>query len=81
MGEEKITDKKRKQKTNMKKKIKTKSILLQYVCVDESCECCSRQEIHEQPLVDIVDVGTLVCPECGDDMELLDEVIVDNDSN
>jgi len=81
MGEEEITDKKRKQKTNMKKKVKTSSILLQYVCVNESCECCSEQEIHEQPLVDIVDVGTLVCPECGDDMELLDEIIVDNNNN
>jgi len=73
--------KKESKKTNMKKKIKTKSIFLQYVCVNETCECCSRQEIHEQPLVDIVDVGTLVCPECGDDMELLDEIIVDNNNN
>lgn len=30
----------------------------------------------EQPLADIVEVGTLICPECGEDMELLDEVRV-----
>ncbi len=77
MGEEEITDKKVNRNTNMEKTIKTSSVFLQYVCVNESCGCCSKQEIHEQPLVDIVDVGTLICPECGDDMGLLDEAIVE----
>jgi uncharacterized Zn finger protein (UPF0148 family) len=38
-------------------------IMLQYHCAD-----CG--QIGEQPLCDIVDIGTLICPDCGEDMQL-----------
>ena len=35
-------------------------------------ECTEHDGQHRQPLADIVSVGTLICPECGEDMELVD---------
>lgn len=35
-------------------------------------ECTEHAGRHRQPLADIVSVGTLICPECGEDMELVD---------
>lgn len=35
-------------------------------------ECTEDDGQYRQPLADIVSVGTLICPECGEDMELVD---------
>lgn len=38
------------------------------IILDYRCEKCN--ETGQQLLSDIVEVGTAICPECGDDMEL-----------
>lgn len=40
-------------------------------------ECTEHDGRHRQPLADIVSVGTLICPECGEDMELVDADLED----
>lgn len=52
-------------------KIKIGNITLNWTCDD-----CS--ETVEQPLSDVAEVGTAICPECGRDMALKDEVTVDS---
>ena len=47
----------------MPRKIRVDKIILNYTC--ENCK-----ETGEQFLCDIVEVGTAICQECGDDMEL-----------
>lgn len=47
--------------------IDTDNITLLYSC--KSCNVPATQ-----PLTDIVSCGTLICPECGDDMELSPKV-------
>lgn len=49
----------------MPKDIRVDKIVLHYTCD----ECGERAD---QYLCDIVEVGTLICPECGEDMELDD---------
>lgn len=51
--------------------VATTEIILRYKC-DEHDET-----EYEQPLCDVPDVGTLICPECGDDMTLLPEVRIE----
>lgn len=47
-------------------------VTLEYVCNnDDEHEGADDQVIAYQLLADIVDSGTLICPECGDDMELV----------
>lgn len=41
-----------------------------------TCAGHDTPEYAEQPLVDIEDAGTAICPECGDDMELDSTVTV-----
>jgi hypothetical protein len=43
------------------------AITLEYICNDHDEAIRS-----DQPLVDITDVGTLICPDCGEDMLLVD---------
>ena len=43
--------------------IAVENIALGYTCAECETEAT-------QPLADIVSAGTLICPECGDDMEL-----------
>lgn len=47
--------------------MKTERIILVYVCDEHEGE-------HTQPLTDVPHVGTLICPECGEDMTLQPEV-------
>jgi len=43
------------------------------------CDSHDGEPTHEsQPLSDIVFTGTLICPECGEDMELDETVKVDD---
>lgn len=49
--------------------IPVEKIILQYKCP----EC---GDTHQQPLSEIVEVGTAVCTGCDCDMELLDTVLV-----
>lgn len=44
------------------------------ITLNWTCEECD--EKVQQPLTDIVEVGTAICPECGDDMTLEEEVQV-----
>ena len=46
-------------------------VTLEWVCNnDDEHEGADDQEIVYQNLTDIVSVGTAVCPQCGEDMEL-----------
>ena len=45
--------------------LRTDQVVLHYVCDEHDSPIRA-----EQPLTDIVDAGTLICPECGDDMAL-----------
>ena len=45
--------------------LRTDQVVLHYVCDEHDSPIRA-----EQPLADIVDAGTLICPECGDDMAL-----------
>jgi hypothetical protein len=54
--------------------VPVKAITLVYVCEDHDPE--DGYEYGYQPLADIVSVGTLICPECGEDMSLTDAVNV-----
>ena len=56
------------------KKIHTSSITLIYmcnICLDEV----------SQPLDSIVDIGTAICPECGDDMQLQHYVLMNEEDS
>lgn len=51
-----------------------KRILVSSIVLGWTCSKCS--VYSEQPLEDIVTVGTAICPNCGDDMELEEKVKV-----
>lgn len=51
------------------KELPVEKIILQY-----KCPLCG--DTHEQPLSEIVEVGTAICTECDCDMELQDTVKV-----
>lgn len=57
----------------MSRKIRVDKITLNYKC--EKCE-----ETAQQYLCDIVEVGTAICPECGEDMNL-DDFATEDDCN
>ena len=59
----------------MKKTIKkNNTIPVSKITLLWSCTECKVQA--EQPLGEIVEAGTAICPECGEDMELYDDVLV-----
>jgi hypothetical protein len=55
-----------------KKRIPVSKITLLWVCPNKNCH-----EEAAQPLGEIAEAGTAICPECGDDMELKEYVEVD----
>lgn len=52
--------------------VKTRDVTLSYVCHEHGITL-------DQPLSDIVEAGTLICPEDGEDMELADEVTIEQE--
>jgi hypothetical protein len=54
----------------METNIPASSITLNYTCADDN-------QTATQPLADITFVGTLICPDCGEDMALDPTVTVD----
>lgn len=36
---------------------------------------CTDEDMHPQPLADIMMVGGLICPDCGEDMVMEDAVV------
>lgn len=49
---------------------------VQLIVLEYRCEDCGPEDIHTQPLADITYSGTLICPECGNDMDLTENVRV-----
>lgn len=56
--------------------ISTSKIVLNYTCNNGEDHESGLPITATQPLGDIVSVGTLVCEECGDDMDLDSEVSI-----
>ncbi len=61
----------------MTKEISSSKVFVQYT---RSCNCLGEEKghVHTQSISDLEYVGTLICPECGEDMEMLDKVIVED---
>jgi hypothetical protein len=57
---------------DVKRRIPVSKITLLWVCPNRDCD-----EEVAQPLGEIAEAGTAICPECGDDMELKEYVEVD----
>jgi len=57
----------------------TTSITLHYVCEDSDCSEADAGTVQDQQLVDVPEVGTLICQECGEDLVLQEEVTVELD--
>lgn len=55
----------------MSVKMPVGAVTLLYVCDKEQCN----EDVHEQALADMPEVGTLICPDCGDDMLLVETKI------
>jgi transcription elongation factor Elf1 len=60
----------------MTREISTSKVFIQYI---RTCNCFDgpSDHVHTQSISDMEYIGTLICPECGEEMEILDNVIIE----